>query len=348
MSPASQPSAMPVPRVTAVILAYGAEEWLPEAVEAVLASEDVDIDLVLVDNGCTTDAVARVKDRDRVTLLTPTGNTGFAGGCNLGAAEASGEYLVFVNSDAVVEPDVVGKLIRTLGEPGVGMASASIRLADDPSVINSAGNPLHYTGLSWSGGHGRPATDFAERRPVLGGSGCCFAIRGDTWREFDGLCEQFFCYFEDTELSLRMWQRGLIPMYVPDAVVRHYYEFSRTPTKLYLLERNRELVLLTTYQRRTLLLVAPMLVLTELAMLASAVAGGWTGQKLRGWRWILANRGWVKERRALVQSARTVPDAALAEHFTATFDAGNISAPPGVGVFNLVSAAWWKLVRRFV
>jgi GT2 family glycosyltransferase len=337
-----------LPRVTAVILAYGAEEWLDEAVGAVLASTGVDVDLVLVDNGCTTDAVAKVKGLDRVTLLTPTENTGFAGGCNLGAAEATGDYLVFVNSDAVVEPDVVGKLIAAVDQPGVGMASASIRLAEDPDTINSAGNPLHYTGLSWSGGHGRPATEFAEKRPVLGGSGCCFAIRREVWNEFEGLCEQFFCYFEDTELSLRMWQRGLIPMYVPDAVVRHYYEFSRTPTKLYLLERNRELVLLTTYQRRTLILVAPMLLLTELAMFASAVAGGWTKQKVRGWTWILKNRRWVQERRALLQGRRTVPDADLKRYFTATFDAGNISAPPGVGVFNLVSGLYWKLVKRFV
>src|SRR5260221_3206595 len=315
-----------VPRATAVILAYGDEQWLEEAVASVLASAGVDVDLVLVDNGCTTDAVAKVKDLDRVRLLTPTGNTGFAGGCNLGAAEADGDYLVFVNSDAVVAPDVLAKLIAAADEPGVGLASASIRLADAPDTINSAGNPLHYTGLSWSGGHGRPASEFAERRPVLGGSGCCFAIRRDLWNELDGLCEQFFCYFEDTEMSLRLWQRGLLPMYVPDAVVRHYYEFSRTPTKLYLLERNREIVLLTMYQRRTLILVAPMLLLTEAAMLASAVAGGWTKQKVRGWAWLRQNRAWIKERRALVQSQPTVPDAALVRPFTATFHARNLPA----------------------
>ncbi|GAB3936741.1 hypothetical protein GCM10027614_13740 [Micromonospora vulcania] len=44
---------------------------------------------------------------------------------------------------------------------------------------------------------------------------------------------------------------------MPDAVVRHHYEFSRNTLKLYLVERNRLATLLTTYQTRTLLVLAP-------------------------------------------------------------------------------------------
>jgi GT2 family glycosyltransferase len=336
------------PSVTAVILAYADEQWLEEAVKAVLASTGVDVDVVLVDNGCTTDAVEKVRDLAGLRVLTPGRNTGFSGGCDRGAALATGEYLVFVNSDAVVEPDVLGKLVAALDEPGIGMAMGSIRLAEDPETINSAGNPLHYVGLSWSGGHGRPASEFAERRPVLGGSGCCFAIQRSLWEELGGFAEEYFAYFEDTELSLRLWHRGLMPLYVPDAVVRHHYEFSRTPMKLYLLERNRELLLLTMYQRRTLLLTAPMLLLTEVAMLASALTGGWTKQKVRGWKWLWQNRSWVRQRRAQIQRERSVPDSDLVRYFTARFDAGNIAAPPGVGVFNLVTATYWRLVRKLV
>ena len=89
-------------RVTAVILAYGAEAWLEEAVGAVLASTDVEIDIVVVDNGCTSGAIDRVKGLTGVRVITPETNTGFSGGCVRGAAEATGDYLAFVNSDAIV------------------------------------------------------------------------------------------------------------------------------------------------------------------------------------------------------------------------------------------------------
>ncbi len=93
-----------------MILAYGAEAWLEEAVGAVLASSGIDIDVVVVDNGCTSDAIDRVKGLTGVRVITPEANTGFAGGCVRGAAEATGDYLAFVNSDAIVAPDALARL----------------------------------------------------------------------------------------------------------------------------------------------------------------------------------------------------------------------------------------------
>ena len=228
-----------MPTVTAVLLAYGAEPWLEDAVRAVLASVDVDIDVVVVDNGCTSAAIDRVKGLNGVRVITPDANTGYSGGCDRGAAEATGEYLAFVNSDAIVAPDALSRLAAVAAEPAVGLAMGSIRLADAPGKMNTAGNPVHFTGLSWAGGFDEPAAGTRERRSVTAGSGCCFVIRRDLWEQLGGFAPEYFAYCEDTELSLRLWQQGRTVEYVPDAVVRHHYEFSRNERKLYLLERNR-------------------------------------------------------------------------------------------------------------
>ena len=334
--------------VTAVLLAYGPEPYLDEVVRAALASTGAEVDVVVVDNGCTTDAVDRVKGLAGVRVLRPDSNTGYAGGCRLGAAEPGGEYLAFVNSDAIVAPDALARLAGVATEPGVGLAMGSIRLASDPSLINTAGNPLHYVGLSWAGGCGEPATRYAQRRPVACGSGCCFVIRRELWRELDGFAVEYFAYCEDSELSLRLWQRGRSVEYVPEALVTHYYEFSRNQLKSYLVERNRLLLVLTAYQTRTLLVLAPMLLLTEAAMLAAALAGGWAGAKVRGWGWIWRNRSWLAARRALLQSERRVPDRALAHLLTARFTPSNLEAPPGLGVFNAIAVAYWAVGRRFL
>jgi GT2 family glycosyltransferase len=336
------------PTVTAVILAYGAEPWLEPAVRAVLASSAVEVDVVLVDNGCTSDAVTRVKGLAGLRVLTPAQNTGYTGGCMLGAAEATGQYLAFVNSDAIVSADALAELIAVAAEPGVGMAMGSIRLASRPDTMNSAGNPFHYTGLVWAGGYGEPAEHHAERRSVACGSGCCFVVRRELWEEFSGFALEYFAYHEDSEFSLRLWQRGYSVEYVPSAVVLHHYEFSRNALKYYLVERNRLAVLLTAYQLRTLLVLAPMLVLTETAAVATAALGGWLRPKLRGYGWLWRNRAWLRARRARIQSERTVPDRDLAKIMTDRFDPDNIEAPRGVRLFNALGSSYWWLARRLL
>ena len=336
------------PTVTAVALAYGEEPWLGAAVRAVLASTGVSIDVVVVDNGAAAEAIDQVKGLDRVRILSPDANLGFAGGCDLGAAEATGQYLAFVNSDAIVSPGALARLTEVAAEPEVGLAMGSIRLADAPELMNTAGNPVHITGLSWAGGFNEPASLHAERRTVPSGSGCCFVIRRELWERLGGFAPEYFAYCEDTELSLRLWQRGLSVEFIPDAVVLHHYEFSRNKNKLYLLERNREICVLTTFDTRSLLLLAPVLVLTELLMLAAAVAGGWAGAKLRGWRWVWQHRRWIAARRAVIQSERVVSDAVVLRRLTARIDPANVASPPGLPVLNMIMSSYWSVASRLL
>src|SRR3954466_526691 len=119
-----------LPTVTAVVIGYQDEPWLERSVKAVLASTGVCADVVVVDNGSTDGGVERLKRVEGVTIVDPARNTGFAGGCNLGASHATGEYIALVNADAIVEPGALDALIRVAAREGVGIATASVRLAD--------------------------------------------------------------------------------------------------------------------------------------------------------------------------------------------------------------------------
>src|SRR5262249_39686035 len=131
------------PRVSVVIVAYGAYPALATCVRAVLDSEGVEADVVLVDNGCTDGGVDGVRGEDAVVVVDPHRNLGFAGGAVAGASAATGEFLAFVNPDAVVAPHALARLVAVAAAPDVGIASASLRLADEPATMNSAGNPVH-------------------------------------------------------------------------------------------------------------------------------------------------------------------------------------------------------------
>jgi GT2 family glycosyltransferase len=337
-----------LPTVSVVVLAYLDEPWVERCVEAVLASRGVAADVVLVDNGCTTGAVQRLDGSPGVTVVSPDENLGFAGGCNAGAAAARGAYLGLVNADAVVEPDALRHLVEVASRPDVGIASASIRLADEPELLNSCGNPLQILGLSWSGGFREPAAEHAAEVDVTCASGAGAVLRREVWDALGGFPAEYFAYHEDAELSWRCWQRGLRVRYVPQAVVLHRYEFSRNPTKFFLVERNRLLLLLTAYERRTLLLLLPPLLALELAMLLLSVSQGWTRQKLRGWLWVATHLSWVRQRRLLLQGQRTRSDRQLAPLLIAEVTTTAIALPVGSQTLNAILRLWWRVVRRLL
>ena len=334
--------------ITAVIVAYGPGEWLERCVESVLASSGADVDVVLVDNGDTGGGVDRLDGRPRITVIRPGTNTGFAGGCNAGAAAATGDVVALVNPDVLVDPTALATLARAATEPGIGIATASLRLADRPEILNSVGNPVHYLGLAWAGSYGEPASEHAQRARVATASGACCALRRSLWEELGGFDPAYFAYHEDVELSLRCWQRGLVVTYVPDAVAVHFYEFSRNTLKNQLLERNRWLTLLTLYSTRTLMLLAPALLVFELLMLLTAAAQGWLPAKVAGYRWLVANRAHIRQRRAQLQAERVVADRDLAPILAARIEPANIASPPGMPMLNFVLAAYWSGARRLL
>lgn len=337
-----------LPRVSAIVLAYLAEPVLRRSVEALLGSEKVNVEVILVDNGCTTGDVRWLAELPGVTVVGDGTNLGFAGGCNLGVAASTGEYVALINGDAVVEPGTLARLVQELDRPEVGVAAGTVLLADEPELLNSSGNMVHVLGLSWIGGYRERDTRTGPTE-IAGAMGAVLVTTRAHWDRLGGLGEDYFAYHEDADFSIRTWRLGLKVISVPDATALHRYEFSRNPNKYYLVERNRLYFLLTLWSPRALFLLAPPLLALELAMLALAVKEGWVRAKLRGWGWILRNRRLVRARRRLVQRERRVPDRVWMRVLTDQLDTPLIQMPAALRrPLNGMMRAYWRVASRLV
>jgi GT2 family glycosyltransferase len=336
------------PSVTAVVLAWGAEPLLEQCVDALLGSTGVDVEVVVVDNGGDPAAVEAVATRTGARVLRPGENTGYARGCRLGVEASDRPWVALVNSDAVVQPTALAALVTAVDRPGVGIATASVRLHSDLDTVNSVGNPVHFLMLSWAGAHGEPARHHRVPADVASASGAACAMSRRTWDALHGFADEYFAYHEDTELSLRCWQRGLRVVYAPDAVVAHDYAFSRNAFKMHLLERNRLATLLTLPERRTLLLLAPAALALEAGLLLLAVSQGWGREKLLGWVWLWRHRRWLRERRRQVQAERVVGDRDLVHLFASRFGGSAVALPPALEPADVLLGLWWQVVRRLV
>jgi GT2 family glycosyltransferase len=283
-----------------------------------------------------------------VQLVEPGQNLGFAGGCNRGASEASGDVLVFLNPDTVVDPGALRTLAETLEDRSIGIAMARLRLLDRPELLNSAGTVLHVSGLAWAGRYGEPAETLRDREEVAAPSGAAMAIRRDLFRELGGFTEELFMYLEDTELGWRAHLHGLRVVVDPGADVYHDYEFGRNPGKVELLERNREVFVLTAYSLRLLFLLGPVLAATELAMLAVAAKNRWFGGKLGGWWWCLSHGRWLVRQRRETQRLRRVRDRELARFLVPSLDPRMVELSQMISPANALMRAYWSFIRRLL
>ena len=332
-------------RASAVVVAYHAGEGLGRLLDSLAGQEGLH-EVVIVDNGGGGPEIDEARGREGVQVVDAGGNVGFATGCNLGAQAAEGEVLVFLNPDTVAAPGAVAQLMRTLEDPAIGVAMARLRLLDRPELLNSSGSEVHVTGISWAGGYGEPAESVTELRDVAAPSGAAMAIRAETFRELGCFTDELFMYQEDLVLGWKARLAGFRVVVDPGADVYHDYEYGRNKTKQYLLERNRLVFLWSSYSPRLLLLLGPVLVTTELAMLGLAAKDGWLTDKVRGWGWCLRHARWLAGERRRTQRLRRVPDRELVGLLSPVISPGMIRVPRPISAANPVVAAYWRLVRR--
>lgn len=308
------------PGVSIVIVAFNSRAELERTLPAVVEELGAADELIVVDNASkdgSADAVERLAPGAR--LLSLGENIGFAAGCNAGAREAHGDLIVLLNPDARPLPGF-GAAIRRPATESDWAAWMGMVACEHARFVNTRGNLVHFTGIAWAGDHGTPLPHDAAPREVTAASGACLAVRREVWDELGGFPEEFFLYHEDIDFSLRLWLYGHRAGIEPRAVVDHDYEFGSSPQKWRWLERNRWALLLRVYPSALLALVAPALVLTEAALIAVAIRGGWIRQKgqamLDVLRWMPRLLG---ERRE-VQARRAITAGEFARHLTPDFD----------------------------
>ena len=99
------------------------------------------LELIVVENASGDDSAARIRSAVPAAIVVEADvNTGFAGGCNLGVAHATGEYIAFINNDARPAPGWLSAAVETLiGDPRIGcIASKVLDWAESSSTTSTA------------------------------------------------------------------------------------------------------------------------------------------------------------------------------------------------------------------
>lgn len=220
--------------IAAVVLNYktAGQTWL--AVRSLQTSRVLPSSIIVVDNASGDGSAERLRrSLDGVGVVESPTNAGFAGGCNIGiraALAAGADGVLLVNSDAVLAPDTLGRLIEAIASNAtLGIAAPVLLSREEPDHIASAG-------ISFSRRTGRMRHRAAGRRisalepgalhAVDAVSGCVMLIRREVFERIGLLDEAYFFSFEDIEFCLRAGEAGFQTGCVQDALA--YHEGGRT------------------------------------------------------------------------------------------------------------------------
>ena len=151
-------------------------------------------------------------------------NTGFAAANNLAISELSDfDYVALLNPDAIPDKNWLSSLLDNAREfPECGSFASKMLCADDPSLLDGAGDIYHISGLPWRRFYRKKLDENDDAsRNVFGSCAGAALYKIDAIESVGLFDEDFFCYVEDVDLGFRLQLAGYDCRYVPDAVVTH-------------------------------------------------------------------------------------------------------------------------------
>lgn len=290
------------------------------AAAASIAGQTIPVSqLVVVDNHPTS-PMASTQTSARV--ISHPENRGFASGVMAGVRATDAEWLFVLNPDATAAPDCLKHLLNAASS-NTAIVGAQVLLPD--GRVNAGDNPVHLTGITTAGHLGGSVEDGAPRK-VASVSGAAMLIRRSALEEVGGMAEDFFLYHEDVDICWRLRLAGWDVLFDPKAHVSHNYAFAKGAEKWFYLERNRMWTVLSCYSTRSLALVAPLLIGSEIAIVIKALREGWWREKLRAMAAVIRHRRTLARRRREVQSGRRVSDGEILRLMTGRLESPLLSS----------------------
>jgi GT2 family glycosyltransferase len=181
-------------------------------------------EILVVDNGSTDGSVAAIRRWPDVRVIEVGSNVGFARANNNGIRASTGTNLLLLNSDTIVPPTAIDRLLGELARhPDVAVVG--------PRLVDASGRPeLSYGRMIGPLNELRQkrrakgaAVEQLTRRPLYPDwvSGACLLVRRADAEGVGGLDERYFMYTEDVDFCAALRARGRRILFTPNVEVVH-------------------------------------------------------------------------------------------------------------------------------
>ena len=237
-------------KVFAVLVNYnGLSDTLECLASMQNESKDYELTSVVVDNASERDETETIRKQfPQVITIRSDVNGGFSYGNNIGikyALENGADYIMLLNNDTVVAPDMISLLLADCDE-NVVTVPKMLYYSEKNRIWYGGGKISKWTG---SASHlGQDETDDTSEQSSFCSfaTGCCIMLKAETFKKVGLLNERYFLYYEDVEFSVRLAYENIRIKYIPSARLWHKVSAStggsRSRLTVYYATRNLSLI----------------------------------------------------------------------------------------------------------
>lgn len=198
-------------------------------------------EIIVVDNASTDGSQEMLlKDFPKVYLIRNSKNLGYSKANNIGADEAKGEFLLFLNSDTLVYKDTLIKCLQFIKNKNYQVATCRVELENgnlDPASHRGFPTPwasfTYFFGLEQLFPHTKIFSQYHQRWKNLNTthkvdaiSGAFFLINKKTFFRAGRFDEDYFMYGEDLDLCFKINKMNIPIYFYPDTKIIHFKKRS--------------------------------------------------------------------------------------------------------------------------
>ena len=354
----------PASVVTALIVNHNGGDRILRVLEALDRQRYPLNAVIVIDNDSTDGSPDRIRALyPHVRVLEMGRNVGLSAARNAGLAAAETPYALLLDHDIYVEDGCIETLAQAQAQSGAAVVCPRIRLTPERDIVQADGAALHFLGtMILLHDYRQLAETPVKSGETQGCIGACMFVDRAKVIDAGGFDPLIFFYLEDHEFSLRM--RSLGHRFWCEATAEVFHERSSgTPglsyrgnggypvRRAYFTMRHRLLTMLVHYRIRTLIVLAPALILYEIASVAAAIRKGWLWQWVRAWGWQLRNLRPILARRRRMQRSRQRDDRELLVGGAPPLAPGFLASSVEAGLVKMLGAmteGYWQLTRRWI
>lgn len=213
------------PLVSVIIVNWNGEKYLTKCLPSLHKQTYKNIEVLFVDNASQDSSVSYVKKRyPHFKLILNSKNLGYAEGHETAFKKAKGEFVLLLSMDTILDRHAVTNLVnRMLSDTHIGAVQPKLLMYPQVKLIDSIGSFFDLSGILYHFGREKLHTRKKYNVPmeVFAAKGACLLFRKSSLKKTGMFDNNYFAYFEETDLCHRIWLAGYTIMYEPKAIVWH-------------------------------------------------------------------------------------------------------------------------------